>query len=84
MILLLFSPPNIRFSILLSHCANASEFKLVIYTEHFSLIISKQQIQNDKDQLVSSTLNIVKGICTAIDITCEFKLLLWKRAYNLV
>ncbi|PLT27285.1 hypothetical protein CXF89_00690 [Pseudoalteromonas sp. MelDa3] len=58
--------------------------KLVTYTEHFSLIISKQQIQNDKDQLVSSTLDIVKDICTAIDKTCEFKLLLWKRAYNLV
>jgi len=66
--------------IFLSHCANANEFKLVIYTDHFS----PYNFKNDNDQLVGINLDIVKDICTIIAITCEFKLLPWKRAYSLV
>ena len=66
--------------IFLSHCANANEFKLVIYTDHFS----PYNFKNDNDQLVGINLDIVKDICTIIAIICEFKLLPWKRAYSLV
>nr|WP_237707102.1 transporter substrate-binding domain-containing protein [Pseudoalteromonas sp. BSi20652] len=51
-----------------------------MYTDNFS----PYNFKNDNDQLVGINLDIVKDICTAIDITCEFKLFPWKRAYNLV
>ncbi|MEI8666475.1 transporter substrate-binding domain-containing protein [Pseudoalteromonas sp. B28] len=63
----------------MSHYAQAEGFKLTVYTEHFS----PYNFENKAGQLVGINLDIVKDVCIASDITCEFKILPWKRAYSL-
>ncbi|WP_220488533.1 ABC transporter substrate-binding protein, partial [Pseudoalteromonas sp. SR45-5] len=65
--------------IFISHYAQAEDFKLTVYTEHFS----PYNFENKAGQLVGINLDIVKDVCIASDITCEFKILPWKRAYSL-
>lgn len=58
----------------------ASEPKLTIYTEEFP----PYNFNNESDQLVGINIDIVKRMCEIAKIKCQFQLLPWKRAYNLV
>ncbi|MBB1350894.1 transporter substrate-binding domain-containing protein [Pseudoalteromonas sp. SG45-3] len=63
-----------------SYYAQAEAFELTIYTEHFS----PYNFENKAGQLVGINLDIVKDVCIASDIKCDFQMLPWKRAYSLV
>lgn len=58
----------------------AHDKKLVIYTEHFV----PYSYQNEEGEYVGINIDISKKLCELAAIECEFVLLPWKRAYNLV
>lgn len=67
-------------SLLFSQSIKADELKLVIYTESFA----PYNFYDDKGELAGINVDIVKDTCARAALKCEFLLLPWKRAYNLV
>ncbi len=70
----------LALGLLFSHNIQANAPKLVIYTESFA----PYNFQNEAGQLAGINHDIVKDACDRAALECEFIMLPWKRAYQLV
>lgn len=70
----------LTLGLLFSHTIEAHEPKLIIYTESFAPF----NFQNDAGRLAGINYDIVKDTCSRAALKCEFIMLPWKRAYQLV